>query len=360
MKLNRPVKLGVVGVIRGAAAGSIAADENVQITAICDKNPETLAERREKFLAEGKPEPLCLTDYDALLATDIDAVYIATDKPLHTEHTLRALAAGKHVLSEIPVIETREEAKILRDAVKAHPHLKYMAAENCCYWAFIETWKRMHEDGEFGEIVYAEAEYLHSSPPGNIKPYTTDHWRRTSPAITYITHSLGPLLQIMDDRCISVSCIAPAAVYNPHKTGAENGVALFRTAKGSAIRIFIGFGAYVGMDHNYALYGTKGMILTDKTKPLKEAHSFARLSSTAKPEEFGEMIEIPVALSSGLAQGGHGGADKKMLRDFIRCIVEDTPPPIDVDMGIRMSLPGVIADVSARQGGALLEIPEIF
>jgi len=356
----KPVKLGIVGLQRGMTAKSLIGDPDVKIHAVCDRNPTVLEEAKKTFTENGAADFLCFDSYADLLASDIDAVYIATDKPLHTAHVLEALAAGKHVLSEIPTVCSVEEAKQLRAAVKSHPELKYMAAENCCYWAFIETWKRMHEDGEFGEIVYAEAEYLHSSPPGNIKPYTTDHWRRTSPAITYITHSLGPLLQIMDDRCISVSCIAPAAVYNPHKTGAENGVALFRTAKGSAIRIFIGFGAYVGMDHNYALYGTKGMILTDKTKPLKEAHSFARLSSTAKPEEFGEMIEIPVALSSGLAQGGHGGADKKMLRDFIRCIVEDTPPPIDVDMGIRMSLPGVIADASARQGGALLEIPEIF
>jgi len=358
MKLNRPVKLGVVGVIRGAAAGSIAADENVQITAICDKNPETLAERREKFLAEGKPEPLCLTDYDALLATDIDAVYIATDKPLHTEHTLRALAAGKHVLSEIPVIETREEAKILRDAVKAHPHLKYMAAENCCYWAFIETWKQMHEDGEFGEIVYAEAEYLHATAPENIKPYETEHWRKYNPAITYLTHSLGPLLHIMNDRCVSVSCVEPSAIYNPYKAGAQNGVALFRTEKGAAIRIFIGFGAYVGFDHNFAMYGTKGMIMTDKTKPMSAAHSFARLSSSA--ESFSSMIELPLTTSASGVTSGHGGADARMLREFVRCIIEDTDPPLSVDDGIRMSLPGIIAHESAMQGGALLEIPEIL
>ena len=47
-----------------------------------------------------------------------------------------------------------------------------------------------------------------------------------------------------------------------------------------------------------------------------------------------------------------------MIRDFIKCIIEDTEPPIDVDMGIRISLPGIIANESARLGGALLEIPK--
>ena len=49
-----------------------------------------------------------------------------------------------------------------------------------------------------------------------------------------------------------------------------------------------------------------------------------------------------------------------MLRDFIRCIIEDTDPPLDVDDGIRMSLPGIIANESALRGGETLEIPEIL
>lgn len=48
-----------------------------------------------------------------------------------------------------------------------------------------------------------------------------------------------------------------------------------------------------------------------------------------------------------------------MMDAFIKCIIEDTKSPIDVDMGINMAIPGVIADESSKQGGALLEIPEI-
>jgi hypothetical protein len=48
-----------------------------------------------------------------------------------------------------------------------------------------------------------------------------------------------------------------------------------------------------------------------------------------------------------------------MVLDFVKCILEDTKPPIDVDMGIAISLPGIIAAESARQAGVLLEIPEV-
>ena len=356
MKLNRVVRLGVVGLLRGHCAASLIGDADVQIRAICDKNPTLLAEKRQYYTDRGVADLLCFEAYEDMLCSDIDAVYVATDKPLHTRHVIQALEAGKHVISEIPVIETVEEAKLLRDAVTAHPGLKYMTGENCCYWAFIEEWKRMHEAGAFGDIVYAEAEYLHSIEPDKIKPYTTKHWRKYNPAITYLTHSLGPLLHIMNDRCVSVSCIAPESHYNPYKKGAQNGVALFRTAKGAVIRIFIGFGMYVGYDHNFALYGTRGTILTDKTKPLEEAHSFAKLYDT--PDTFERFVEIPVKLSETDDVYGHGGVDAKMIRDFIKCIIEDTEPPIDVDMGIRISLPGIIATESAKRGGALLEIPK--
>ena len=358
---KKVVKLGVVGLKRGAyVAWTIIGDENVVIRAIADSDPQTLEACRKDYEKNGVKDFLCFDSIEELLKSDVDAVYIATDKPLHTKHTVMALEAGKHVLSEIPVIETLEEAKILRDAVKSHPELKYMAGENCFYWEFIQAWKKMREDGKFGNILYAESEYLHSAHPDELKPYSPEnHWRRYNPAITYLTHNLGPLLYIMDDRCVSVSCMVPDSdKYNPYRDGNENGIAIFKTEKGAVIRIFIGFGMYVGYDHNFALYGTRGSILTDKTKPLEDATSFAKMYEI--PNTFEKFFEIPVKLSKNGDPYGHGGADGTMMRDFIKCIIDNTEPPIDVDMGIRISLPGIIAAESAKQGGALLEIPKEF
>lgn len=271
-----------------------------------------------------------------------------------------ALDSGKHVISEIPTIDTIEDARLLKAAVKRHPELKYMTGENCCFWAFIETWKSMYENGDFGEAVYFEGEYLHGADPKSFGDnYRSYGWRTDYNAIKYITHELGPILYILgDDRPVSVTCFEPDIRYNPHKSGSENGVALIKTAKGAVIRIFIGFGAYVGFDHNFALYGTRGSIVTDKTKPLDDAHSFAKLNGV--PGTLDAMLDIPVTTKFANEQGGgHGGCDRKMMRAFIKCIVDDTEPPIDVDLGIRMSIPGIIAHESAKLGGVPLEIPEI-
>lgn len=355
---DKVIKLGVVGLKRGAyVAWTLIGDKNVVIRAIADSDPETLKACKEDYEKNGVTDLLCFDSIEELLKSDIDAVYIATDKPLHTRHAVMALEAGKHVLSEIPIIETTEEIKLLRDAVRAHPELKYMTAENCFYWEFIKKWKQMHDEGRFGDILYAESEYLHAPHPDEIEPYVPEnHWRRFNSAITYLTHNLGPLLYIMDDYCVSVCCMVPdSAKYNPYREKGENGIAIFRTAKGAVIRIFIGFGMYVGYDHNFAMYGTRGTILTDKTKPLEQAHSFAKLYDT--PDTFEKFTEIPVKLSDTDDVYGHGGVDAKMIRDFIRCIIEDAEVPIDLEMGIRISLPGIIAKQSADLGGVLLEIP---
>lgn len=359
---QKVVKLGVVGLRRGKdVVSEIVGDKNVVLYAICDKDPEALEAGKEHFQKKfGLDNLLCFDSLEALLASDVEAVYIATDAVLHAGQVVQALEAGKHVISEIPTVNTIEEAKMLKKVAKAHPDLKFMVGENCCFWAFIETWKKMYEDGKLGQAVYAEAEYLHAGDVINNKPqrYTGSAWRKSYNAIKYITHDLGPLLYIMNDRCVSVSCFEPDVRYHPYKEGKETGVAIFKTEKGAVIRILICFGAYVGFDHNFAIMGTHGTVETDKTKPLGNAHTFAKLSDI--PGTFEKKMEIPVGLSYDVeGASGHGGADAKMMRAFIKCIIEDTDPPVNVDMGIQMSIPGILAHESALNGGMPIEIPVI-
>ena len=360
--MTKPVKLGVIGLGRGLRVASCVVGEScVKITAVCDRDPEKLANAVKTLEDAGVTDLHSFENFEEFLKAPMDAVFIATDAIYHVPFVVKALEAGKHVISEIPAVSSLEDARILRQAVEAHPELKYMAGENCFYWSFIEAWKKMYEGGKLGTTVYAEAEYLHSSDYREFdwvsKP-AVGHWRTFNPAIKYLTHDLGPLLHIMDDRCVSVSCMVPDVCYNPNKTlEAQNGIAIFKTAKGAVIRILICFGGYVGCDHNFRIIGTKGTLQTDLDKPLANAHTFARFDDI--PGSIHTPIEIPVTMSDQNITAGHGGADKKMLLDFIRCIQEDTKPPIDVNMGIRMAIPGIIAAESSAQGGAVLEIPDL-
>lgn len=359
---DRIIKFGVAGLVRGKGiAAQIAALSNAVLGAVCDKDADRLAEV-SRYLAEEKKISgfLCTESFDEMLASDIDAVFIATDANCHVSLVIKALRAGKHVMSEIPAVSTVEEAKQLKDAVEAHPQLKYSLAENCCYWAFVQGWKTMYDQGKFGDAVFAQGEYLHGKYHSGFDGDNANlgHWRLTTPAIEYITHTLGPLLYILNDRCVSVTCLEPVMTDITVKTGPSNGIALFRTQKGAAIKVLICFGAYVGFDHNFSLYGTKGMIETDNVKSFFDAHSFARFSDV--PGSDGEKIDIPVTLEfPGSSKDGHGGADERMINDFVNCIIKDTKPPIDVDMALKMTLPGIYAHMSAQSGGVQMDIPDV-
>ena len=171
-------------------------------------------------------------------------------------------------------------------------------------------------------------------------------------AIEYLTHSLAPLLSLLDDRCVSVTAMSPDENrQNPWRAGKELGAALFRTEKGRVIRILICFGACVGFAHNYRVLGTHGSLMTDPTVSFGEAQTRGRFLS--RPETVDVPEVIPVGTAYDGVRSGHGGCDRRLMHDFIRCILADTPSPVDAETGIRFSLPGVIAREAARSGETL-------
>lgn len=72
---------------------------------------------RARQFAEELDLQECFHSYDALLESDsVDAVYVALPISMHTEWTIRALRAGKHVLCEKPFAVTADDAAKAFDA----------------------------------------------------------------------------------------------------------------------------------------------------------------------------------------------------------------------------------------------------
>jgi len=75
-------------------------------------------ERAKAYAAENGI-PGAVSALDALLESDIDAVYISTVNELHHDRTLAAAAAGKHVLCEKPLALTLDDARSMVAACDA-------------------------------------------------------------------------------------------------------------------------------------------------------------------------------------------------------------------------------------------------
>jgi predicted dehydrogenase len=111
----RKVKWGVLGVAKIAVEKVIPAmqrGEVSEIAAIASRDPA-----KARAAADKLGIPRAFGSYEELLAgAEVEAIYNPLPNELHVPWTLRALAAGKHVLCEKPIALDVEEARPLIDA----------------------------------------------------------------------------------------------------------------------------------------------------------------------------------------------------------------------------------------------------
>lgn len=164
----KPVRWGVLGAAnfaREQMAPAIHAAEGAELVALATSDPAKAAGFRA-FCPGLTVHPT----YDALLADpSIDAVYIPLQNHLHVEWTLKALAAGKHVLTEKPIALRAEEIDRIiaaRDASGLLAAEAYMIVHHP-QWQRAKEW---FEAGEIGDLVHADVSFsFNLTDLGNIR-----------------------------------------------------------------------------------------------------------------------------------------------------------------------------------------------
>jgi predicted dehydrogenase len=107
--------------------------------------------------------------YEELLASDeVDAVYVALPVSMHTEWTVRALRAGKHVLCEKPFATTAADAARCFDAAAAADRL---VVEGLMYRYHPQTAlaRELLAQGSIGRLALVRAALSITAPPGDIR-----------------------------------------------------------------------------------------------------------------------------------------------------------------------------------------------
>ncbi len=111
----------------------------------------------------------------------VDAVFILTNMETHCEYTLKAAAAGKHILVEKPAASNIAELERMHEAVKK-AGVQCMPVHNYIYEPSIERAKAMIETGKLGAIVQFymlynihHADEIRARYPGVIRQILTHH-----------------------------------------------------------------------------------------------------------------------------------------------------------------------------------------
>ena len=144
------VRIGVLGAARVAPAALIkpaAGLPEVEVAAIAARDP-----RRARSFAGKHGIGTVHESYESLIAAeDLDAVYIPLPNALHASWTLRALAAGKHVLCEKPLTANADEAREVAQAAAASG-LVVMEAFHYRHHPLAARMREVCDSGELGAI----------------------------------------------------------------------------------------------------------------------------------------------------------------------------------------------------------------
>ena len=108
--------------------------------------------------------PTVFDEIDDLLASDIDAVYIATPHPSHAALSIAALQAGKAVLCEKPAATSLAELDAVIATAQAHGQL-YMEAMKPPFFPLYHTIRERIEAGAIGEVRFIRAGFANPNVP---------------------------------------------------------------------------------------------------------------------------------------------------------------------------------------------------
>jgi scyllo-inositol 2-dehydrogenase (NADP+) len=146
------VRVGIAGL--GRSGWAIHAKlleplgDKFKIVAVLDANPARLQEAAGKFGCR------TYSAYGDLLADpDVELVVVAMPSHLHTDYTIQALEAGKHVVCEKPMAASVEDAdRMIAAAKKVRKVLTIF--QNRRYGKDFQTVRRVIESGVLGRIVH--------------------------------------------------------------------------------------------------------------------------------------------------------------------------------------------------------------
>jgi predicted dehydrogenase len=208
------VGLAGLGAFGRQHANVLAGLEGVELAAICDPRPESVAWVAERYNVPGR-----YADFDEMIAGEpLDAVYIVSPEPTHAEMELAAFERGLAVFVEKPLAMNYEEGqRVVEAAMRAgsvfqvglvlrfDPHHAYL--------------QQQIDSGAFGQLVSLRAKR-------NItRSWFANYGHRVHPVHETLVHDIDLMLWMTRSSCSAVYAVERSF------TGRANPDAVFATVE---------------------------------------------------------------------------------------------------------------------------------
>lgn len=315
---------------------------------------------------------------------ECDAVHLVTPIPLHAEQTIAVLNAGKHCACTVPMATSVEDLYRIAEA-KHRSGKNYMMMETTLYTYQFFYARSVLERGELGRI-----QFLRGSHYQDMRNWP-NYWEGLPP-MWYGTHAIAPMVALSGSRIKRVNCFGSGTMDesltkrygNPFPVESalfefENGLkgeatrSLFECARPYQEGMFVygskacfewGFGdgdaPYVSRLIAREQFDGRGLeTRTEVIDPLP--NPYEGLPEEIRRHTVGsnfDPLNPQETLSRGTG-GGHHGSHPHLVHEFVRSIIEQREPRINVELGANITGAGICAHISALTGGAAVTVPQI-
>ncbi|MHB1683672.1 MAG: Gfo/Idh/MocA family protein [Bacilli bacterium] len=347
------VGCGVVGKMH---AEQVQAIENARLVAVVDEVAERAQAFSERYGVPG------YTDLSAMLARDdVQVVTVATPSGLHSDVTIRAARAGKHVIVEKPIEVSLTQADAMIRACREHG-VKLTVISQHRFDASTVAVKQRIDNGDFGRMMLGEAavNWYRSQVY-----YDSGAWRGTwaldggGALMNQSIHTID-LLQYLMGPVDSV--FAHTRTLHHERIEVEDMAVAVVQFKGGGIGTIVGTtAAYPGLSARVEVFGSKGTAVIDKDRlthlylrtetPTEGAsHGGKRASNLAEQAqaEATGAVSDPAAIA--------GGAHRAQFLDMIQAIQTDREPMVSGEEG-RKPLAIILAIYESARTGRLVRLP---
>ena len=366
--------------------------DHCDVTALCDTDPVVL-KRAADLLVKAKRRPAAMYGdsreaFRKLVErADVDAVMICTPWRDHVPQGVAAMRAGKHAFLEVPAAVTLDECWELVDTAEATQR-HCMMMENCCYGQEELMALRLCREGILGELLHAEAAYIHDLrfqmkqiDRGTGSWRTREHELRD--ANIYPTHGLGPVAQYLGvnrgDRFTRLSSMSSPSLGMPKYAEREfppnhprrNARYICGDMNTSLLQTELG--RTVVVQHNtmsprpYSrlnlIQGTRGVFAGFPNRIHVEGRSPEHKWETDLSKWFAEFDhplwkkvgELAAKKGGGM---GHGGMDYVMKWRIVECLRGGLPLDQDVYDAAVWSAVTPLSETSVAQRGNVVDFPD--
>lgn len=397
--MSQPLGIGLAGARYGAkmhlANYAALPPGLVEIRGVCSRSLDSA-----QALATSAGIPFVTDSFDALLARpDIDVIDLCVPPALHHDFSIRAAAAGKHLIVEKPLTGyfgapgdpepiglhvprarmragARANAEAVRAAVRQHG-VRFCYAENWVYAPPIAKMRRLIAAAQ-GSVLELRAEEHHS---GSNSVFSRE-WKSVGGGVLLRmgVHSVGACLHLKQwegqlrrgapIRPVSVvadtaNLIATPASDLARAAGAHRWISanpvdvenwanlVIRFDDGSLATVTVGDTGLGGLDTRVTAYMTDGVIRANMTSN-DAVETYAPDDSVFRSEYFTEKLETKAGWNRPSCDEDWFRGFAQEIDDFVKAIRDRREPRSGIDLAVDCVDVIYAAYVSAEEGRRVL------